>query len=123
MSEETSGSVQLTVVTQEPTPSFLSDSVQLKKLLRELTKASKEAIDVLVKGLESNDEKTRIMCADKIIQFQISTAKTVNDDSLQRLIAEIKLRNPQVKKIDSEEDEEAGSKRPIVDFTTIRRVE
>lgn len=71
--------------------SFYRKKGELTSLLKSLTKVSEDAIEVLVEGLKSDDEKVRVSCADKLLTFQVSTAKAVNDDNLQRLILEIKL--------------------------------
>lgn len=125
MSTENTGSVSVTVVTQQETPSFLNDSLQLKKLFKDVSKATKEAVDVLIACLGSNDEKVRMNAATKLLEFQVSIAKEINQDQFQRMIAEIKLRNPTTKVVTLTADEEERQKkqRPIVDFSTIRSVE
>lgn len=123
MSTENNGSVSVTVVTKDDNPSFLDDKVDLKKLAREISKASKEAVDVLVKLLESTDEKVRMQAAIKLLEFDIDIKKAISQDQMQRLIAEIKLnRQSNTKVIDVENDEER-KKRPIVDFSTIKVID
>jgi len=118
------GSVNVTVVTQEPNPSFLNDNIQLKDLLKKVSRETKKAIEVLVSAMDSADERIRLQAATKLLEFQVTIAKEINADQMQRLIAEIKLnRQPASKLIPvAPEDEEAKKKRPIVDFSTIREV-
>lgn len=121
-------SKQVVVVTKEENPSFLKQSIQLQKMLKKLTKVSDEAIEVLVKGLSSEDEKTRTQCAKTLLEFQVAVADKVNQDTMQRLIAEIKLnRAPSTKLLplnqQSQEDEEVQKPaKPLVDFTTVRTI-
>lgn len=118
-----SNSVTITAVVQEKNPSFLDDEVQLKKLAKELSKASKEAIEVLLALLSSTDEKVRMTAAMKLIEFDIDVKKAISQDQMQRLIAEIKLnRQAGIKQLTAEEEEEQKKVKPIVDFTTIRAV-
>jgi hypothetical protein len=120
----------LVVVTQEENPSFLKDKIQLQKLLKDLNKASKEALEILVNIMETTkDEKLKAQCAKDILQFTIATNKEVNADQMQRLIAEIKLnRAPQGKLIPLNDPEDVSSgkgvgDRPVVDFSTVRSLE
>lgn len=113
----------LVVVTQEDNPSFLQSEIQLKKLLKDLTGASKKAIDVLVKCLQSNDEKIRMQAAIKLLEFQKDVAEKVNQDQMQRLIAEIRFnRQPQGKLIPLQPGDESKPAvvRPVVDFNTVQ---
>lgn len=122
MSDNTSGSVAVTVVMQDTTQSFMDDKIDLKKLSKELTKASKEAVEVLLKLLESKDERVRMAAATKLLEFDIDVKKIVSQDQMQRLIAELRLNRAanKVKTIGVDEDEK---QRPLVDFYTVREVE
>lgn len=113
-----SNSMTITTVVQEKTDSFLDDEVQLKKLAKELSKASKEAIDVLLKLLESKDERVRMQAAMKLIEYDIDVKKAISADQMQRLIAEIKLNRgvTSTKQLVATEEK----KRPVVDFDRIR---
>ena len=123
MTTQENGSVTATVVTTKE-QSFLDDKLKLDKLLRELSKASKKAVDALESALSSPDEKIRVAAADKLLAFYVATAKEVNNDQIQRLIAELKLNGGRGKRLVElpNGDAPAGSKRPLVDFTTIREV-
>lgn len=124
MSTEEFGSQKsLVVVTQEENPSFLQSEIQLKTLLRQITGASKQAIKVLLECLKSNDEKVRLQAATKILEYQVQVADKVNQDQLQRLIAEIKFnRGPQGKLVPLEDGDKPARVRPVVDFNKIQDV-
>lgn len=117
MNEENGSTVSLVVETKEDTQSFLTEAVDLKKVARELTKASSKAVEALLKCLESKDERVQLQAATKLLEFHVSVAKEISSDQVQRLIAEIKLTKNQTKLIDA-----SGPKKPIVDFTTIRQI-
>lgn len=122
MTTQENGSVTATVVTTKE-QSFLDDKLKLDKLLRELGKASKKAVDALESALSSQDEKIRVAAADKLLAFYVATAKEVNNDQIQRLIAELKLNGGRGKRlVELPNGETGGPKRPLVDFTTIREV-
>lgn len=121
MSTAENGSKSLLVVTQQEAPSFLNDEIQLKDLLKRITKISKEAIDVLVDSLKSQDEKIRFNAASKILEFQVQIAKEINTDKLQRLMAEYRIKGAPAGKLVPVEDDKPV--RPVVDFTTIRSIE
>ncbi len=109
------------MVVQPDTPSFLSTSVDLKKLLRAVSKESAKAIDVLVKLMGSNDEKIRLTAASKLLEFQVTVADKISQDQMSRLIAQVKLHGPSqgtLVPLPGQKDD----KRPLVDFTTVREV-
>lgn len=118
MTQESS-TVSLVVETQPELPSFLDDKIDLKKLAREISKATSTAVEVLLKLLESKDERVRLQAATKLVEFQVQVAKEISADQMQRLIAEIKLvRAPQQKLVPVD----GKPARPMVDFSTIREV-
>jgi hypothetical protein len=121
MTTDNSGSVIITAVMQEQNTSFLQDEVQLKKLAREITKATKPAIEVLLRLMEkSTDEKIQMQCAIKLLEFDIDIKKAISQDQMQRLIAEIKLNRGVATTKMLQADEDNGKPKPIVDFSTIR---
>lgn len=125
MSDETGSTVTLVVETQPDLPSFLDNKVDLKRLAREIGRASGRALEVLMALLNSTDERVRLEAAKKLIEFQVSVAKEISNDQMQRLIAEIKLvRQPKQKLIPAGEGEggEAQTNKPVVDFHTIRTI-
>jgi hypothetical protein len=106
--------------------SFLRNKGELSALLKSLSRVSEEAVAILVAAMsatEGVDQKTRIACAEKLIDFQISCAKQVNDDNMQRMIAEIKLnKQPLDGNLTTIEYEERNN-RPIVDFSNIQEID
>jgi hypothetical protein len=124
MTTQENGSVTATVVTTRE-ESFLTDKLKLDKLLRSLATASKKAVEALETALNSQDEKVRVAAADKLLAFYVSTAKEVNNDQIQRLIAELKLNGGRGKRLIPLEhggEGQSGRPRPVVDFETIRDV-
>jgi hypothetical protein len=122
MQGEKDSAVTLVVETQPPLPSFLEEKVDLRRLARDISRASSKAVDILIKLLDSKDEKIQLEAAKKLVEFQVQVAKEISTDQMQRLIAEIKLvRAPQQKLVPAD-DGDAGTKRPVVDFTTIRAI-
>lgn len=124
MSEEKSSTVSLVVETQPELPSFLDDKIDLKKLAREISKATSAAVEVLLKLLESKDERVRLEAAKKLVDLQVQIAKEISTDQMNRLIAEIKLvRAPQKNLIEAPDGGNGDKPKPVVDFTTIRTIE
>lgn len=119
MSNEKGSTVSLVVETKPDVPSFLDDKIDLKKLAREISKASGTAVEVLMKLLESKDERVKLAAASKLVEFQVQIAKEISHDQMQRLIAEIRLVRQNSKRL---VDANEGPKRPIVDFATIREI-
>jgi hypothetical protein len=122
MTTENGGSVQITAVMQEQNTSFLLDEVQLKKLAKEISKTTKPAIEVLIKLLESKDEKIQMQAATKLLDLEVEIKRLISQDQMQRLIAEIKLNRGVANTKLLKASEEETKKRPMVDFATIRQV-
>ena len=61
---------------------------------------------------EKSDSKTKLLAASKILEFQRQAAQDINQDELQRLIANIKFGGP--KSLEYEDDDT-----PDVDFTQV----
>lgn len=124
LSDQTDSTGSVAVVLQEENPSFLVGGLDLKKLLRDLSKHSKTAIDKIVVLMESKDEKVALAAAKTLLEMQTQVAKDMNTDQLQRLIAQVKLNLGGGKRLiplkGEEEDEE--NRKPVVDFTTIQAV-
>ena len=120
MSNHDSSTTSVVVVMQEEAQSFLTNSVDLKKLHTDIKRHSKAAIDALVSMLDSTDPKIKLTAATKLLEFQVSVAKELSSDQMQRLIAEVKLVKSPKSNLVPVEDQKA---RPLVDFTTIRSVE
>ena len=118
MEPENNGSI--TVALQVKKLTFLEEEVQLKKLSRELSKSSKDAIDVLVLMLQNKDDRIKMQAAIKLLEFDIDVKKAISSDQIQRVIAEIRLNGSSGSKTLELESEKA--KRPIVDFSRIREI-
>ena len=124
--DENKGSTVMVVETQTALPSFLDDKLDLKKVARDISKASSKAVEVLLKLLESKDEKVRLTAATKLVEFQVQIAKEVSNDQLQRLIAEIKLVRGAGRKTSLVPLQDGGKREnttPMVDFSRVRAIE
>lgn len=104
-------------------PSFLNHSLELEDLFKDLGKASKSALKVLLEIMkDSKDEGRRMQAALKVLELQVSVADKVSADQIQRLIAEYKfIKAPQgiitpVPQVGNGE----GPQRVRVDFKTIK---
>jgi hypothetical protein len=63
---------------------------ELKKLVSSLKKISKKAIETLERGLDSEDERVRMLAAEKLLKFYVDTSNEINADELKRLLLEVK---------------------------------
>lgn len=120
MSEQTDSTV-VVVELKEEKQSFLTGSLDLKRLLREVSRQSKPAVDALVLLLASKDEKIRLTAAIKLLELQVSVAKEINTDQIQRLIAELKYNPTGKKNLVAVDDDD--SDKPLVDFHNIQKIE
>lgn len=115
------GAVEVTVLT-EANQSFLNGSISsdLKSLLLALKRTSKAAVDVLVKIMEDDkiDPKVKVSAAKALLDSQVEIASKISADSIQRLIAEIKLNRGVHHSQQLVEDDS----KPVVNFTEIRAV-
>ena len=116
MEPEKSGST--TVALQVKKRTFLEDEIQLKVLSRELGRASKDAVAVLVKALESKDQRIQMQAAVKLIEFDVEVKRAISSDQIQRVIAEIKVGGGSK----TLELEDGNKKKPIVNFNEIRSI-
>jgi hypothetical protein len=96
--------------------SFLSTGLDLKRLLKEVAKQQRPAVEALVKLLASQDERIKLAAAKALLELNISVASAINDDQLKRLIAETKIGNGAKRLVD------VDTGYPRVDFGTIRQV-
>lgn len=109
------------IVSPEKPITFVKDSHALTKPLKKLLKVSEAAIAALEAGLQSQDEKVRVACADKLLGHLEAMSKEVNSDQITRLIAEIKFnRAPMLP--DGESEGNSAKVIPTVDFTTVQTV-
>jgi HEAT repeat protein len=96
--------------------SFLSTGIDLKRLLRDVAKQSRPAVEALVELLKSQDEKIKLAAAKALLELNINVATAINDDALKRLIAETKIGNGPKRLMDVDSDG------PLVNFHEIREV-
>lgn len=96
--------------------SFLSSGIDLKRLLRDVARQSRPAVDALVELLASKDAKIKLAAAKALLELNINVATAINDDQLKRLIAETKIGNGPKRLVD------ADSNAPLVNFDVIREV-
>lgn len=82
----------------------------LSKLLKSLTAESQDAVDVLVALTKSTDEKIKLAAATKLLEFQESVAKSIENDALMRVMANAKYGGP--KELAEGEDETV-----LIDYT------
>jgi hypothetical protein len=88
----------------------------LKKLLANLTKESEDAVEVILSIMNDDkvDQKTRLAAASKLLDLQRQVAQDINQDELQRLIANVKFGGP--KELETEDDT------PAIDFSVVQDV-
>ena len=82
-------------------------------MLKALTAESEDAVEILVTLMndEKADSKTRLAAASKLLDLQRQVAADINQDELQRLIANVKFGGP--RELEIEDDS------PDVDFTRV----
>jgi endonuclease III len=85
----------------------------LNKVLKSLTAESENAVDILVKLMtsEDTDDKTKLAAASKLLDLQRQVAADINQDELQRLIANVKFGGPRELEVDDDT--------PQIDFTQV----
>jgi len=91
-----------------------ADEHDLASTGRKVAQLSDKALEVLEQGLYSEDEKTRMDCARTLIKMNIDISKIINEDAMNRLIAEFRVNQnnlPQPKDVT-----------PLVDFSKIQEV-
>lgn len=96
-------------------PTFLKKNHELSKTLKLLQSCTKDAITVLQKGLESEDQKIATTCAKDLLGFEVQIAKMISDDQLQRQVAETRYSGKTTNLTTSEDDNI-----PRLDFNTVR---
>lgn len=90
-------------------------SHDLAKMLRSMNKESEEALKVLLKLMESTDERIRLESVKLFMTIYKEIANTINDDQMRRLIAAAKFGGPRQLEIDEDDT-------PLVDFNNIQDV-
>jgi LPS O-antigen subunit length determinant protein (WzzB/FepE family) len=110
------------MVVKPDATNFLDESVDLKKLLKALSKVSAKAIEVLVKQLESTDDKARERAAKLLLEMQVTVAEKISADQMQRLIAQVKLTRPTGTLVPLGGEGGGQKQRPLVDFGNIQEI-
>lgn len=91
------------------------NSHELQSLLRLLDKEAKTVLEKLLVIIETcKDDKIVADAALKFLNFHREVAKDINQDKLQRLIANVKYGGP--RQLSTEDDEDT----PKIDFTNIQ---
>lgn len=108
-----------TVELQTEVQSFLSTGVDLKRLLRDVSKQSKSAVEALAGLLTNQDPKIQLAAAKALLDLNVNVASAINDDNLKRLIAEVRLNPSGTRRLVAADEDNS----PLVDFSTIRSVE
>ena len=100
-------------------PSFIKKKHELDKLHKLVGRETEAAVKVLADAMNDPDEdkSVRRSCAKTLIELKVAIAESINRDSMQRLIAEIKIAPNGAKNL------EADDSRPVLDFHTIKEIE
>jgi HEAT repeat protein len=77
------------VVPASPKPLF-SKTHELNKLVRQLKKISAKAVEVLEQGLSSEDERVRMIAAEKLLKFYMDAAEAQRADEIKAMLLDIK---------------------------------
>jgi hypothetical protein len=87
---------------------------ELADLLKKLNKESEGAVEMIVAIMTKKDQDERLVlqAASKLLDLQRQVAQDINNDKMQRLIANVKYGGP--KQLTVEEDET-----PSINFTDI----
>lgn len=115
-------STTVVVVPDENAGTFIKRNHELQGLLNDLNSASPEALRVIkeIMNNKKSDDKLRLACADKILNFQVSVAGQINSETVQRQVAEIKFnRGPMPLGGEARDVDNT----PVIDFNTIRTIE
>lgn len=86
----------------------------LNALLKLLQAERNTAVEVLVKGMASEDLKMATSCAKQILDLEVELSEAINRDQMTRLVAECKIGNGLGGSSVPDES------RPQIDFTTIQ---
>lgn len=94
--------------------SFIRDEHDLQPISNKLRKLNSKAIAVLENNLSSDDPKIQIEAAKLLLKFEIDISKIINEDTMQRLLLELKQ--------NGNEHQERPNNVPLVDFSNIQDV-
>ena len=96
--------------------SFIQKKGSFDNVVKKLSKASVSAIEMLESIMETTqDEKLKVTCATKLLEFYISSEDKKNTDALTRMVAEYKY-------VGKPADSITVSRQPMIDFHNIAEV-
>lgn len=78
------------LVPASPKPMF-KKAHELAKLVKQLNKISKKAVEVLEQGLTSEDERVRMIAAEKLLKFYMDSAEAQRADEIKAMLLDIKV--------------------------------
>lgn len=78
------------LVSATPKPLFKKIN-ELTKLVKSLKKVSAKAVEVLEAGLYSEDERVRMIAAEKLLKFYADIANDIRQDEIKSLLLEIRV--------------------------------
>lgn len=82
---------KLAVVTESS--GFIRNKGSFDGIVKKLTKVSNAAIEMLEKTMEeTQDEKLKVACATKLVEFYMAALDKQNTDEITRMISEVKLK-------------------------------
>jgi hypothetical protein len=87
---------------------------ELAKMVRQLKKISAKAVEVLEQGLTSQDERVRMIAAEKLIKFYMDAAEAQRADEIKAMLLDIKA-NGLIGRGSTTDDDDT----PALDFDNI----
>ncbi len=109
-----------------PQPIFIKKKHELAGLLKSVESGSEDAVELLIRTMNASEEdgvplKTKLECAQALLDLRIKLTAEINKDQLTRQIAEIKAKG-----LSTPLELQPGEKRrlpPTTDFDRIQVVE
>jgi len=102
----------------QETSGFMQRKGSFDTIVKKLSKVSNAAIDMLETTMETTqDEKLKLACATKLLEFYVSVLDKQNTDNITRLIAEYKYKGSPAESLS------VVNSRPILDFANIQEVD
>jgi len=103
-------------------PLFVKGKHELQALLKKIQRGSAEAVDMLIETMNNTEVevKTRVACAQSLIEYEVKITDQINKDQLTRQVAEVRAKG--LIGNGSTVDGEDKPLPPRVDFTQIQEV-
>ena len=93
---------------------FIRNKGSFDGIVKKLSKVSNAAIEMLEKTMEdTQDEKLRVACATKLVEFYMAALDKQNTDEITRMISEVKLKGGIATEL---------RVAPVIDFSNIQDV-